>query len=97
MGHPSSDQTMTIFGRHLDIVRDARIVWTNDEGDQDGPVITVTFKESEGEMLVTFHDLYPSKESLDEVIASGSISGWGEQLQQFEAILADPGARAEGA
>lgn len=97
MGHPSSDQTMTFFGRYLDIVPDARIVWTNDEGDQDGPVTTVTFEERDGETLVTVRDLYPSKQSLDEAIASGSTSGWGEQLQQLDAILADLGARTEGA
>lgn len=97
MGHPSSDQTMTFFGRYLDVVPDARIVWTNDEGDQDGPVTTVTFEERDGETLVTVHDLYPSKQSLDEAIASGSTSGWGEQLQQLDAILADLDAGTEGA
>jgi len=97
MGHPSSDQTMTFFGRYLDVVPNARIVWTNDEGDQDGPVTTVTFEERDGETLVTVHDLYPSKQSLDEAIASGSTSGWGEQLQQLDAILVDLNAGTEGA
>ena len=97
MGHPSSDQTMTFFGRYLDVVPDARIVWTNDEGDQEGPVTTVTFEERDGETLVTVHDLYPSKQSLDEAIASGSTSGWGEQLQQLDAILVDLNAGTEGA
>ena len=97
MGHPSSDQTMTFFGRYLDVVPDTRIVWTNEEGDQDGPVTTVTFEERDGETLVTVHDLYPSKQSLDEAIASGSTSGWGEQLQQLDAILVDLNAGTEGA
>jgi uncharacterized protein YndB with AHSA1/START domain len=97
MGHPSSEQTMAFYGRYLEVVPGARIVWTNDEGDQDGPVTTVTFEESDGETLVTVHDRYPSKESLDEAIASGSTSGWGEQLQQLDAILSDLGARTEGA
>ncbi|QNA85000.1 ATPase [Sphingomonas sp. So64.6b] len=97
MGHPSSEQTMIFHGRYLEVVPNARIVWTNDEGDQDGPVTTVTFKESGGETLVTIHDLYPSKESLDEAIASGSTSGWGEQLRQLDAILSDLGTGAEGA
>ena len=97
MGHPSSEQTMTFHGRYVDVVPDARIVWTNDEGDEDGPVTTVTFEESDGETLVTIHDRYPSKESLDEAIASGSTSGWSEQLRQLDAILADLGARTDGA
>jgi len=89
MGHPASDQTMTFHGRYLDVVPDARIVWTNDEGDAEGPVTTVTFEERDGETLVTVHDLYPSKESLDEAIESGSTSGWSEQLRQLDAILRD--------
>jgi len=97
MGHPSSDQTMTFFGRYLDVVPDTRIVWTNDEGDQDGPVTTVTFEERDGETLVMVHDLYPSKQSLDEAIASGSTSGWGEQLEQLDAVLANLDAGTEGA
>lgn len=97
MGHPSSEQTMAFYGRYIDVVLNARIVWTNDEGDQDGPVTTVTFEESDGDTLVTVHDLYPSKESLDEAIASGSTSGWSEQLKQLDAILADAGAGIEGA
>ena len=97
MGHPSSDQTMTFFGRYLDVVPDTRIVWTNEEGDQDGPVTTVTFEERDGETLVMVHDLYPSKQSLDEAIASGSTSGWGEQLEQLDAVLANLDAGTEGA
>lgn len=92
MSHPSSEQTMTFYGRFLEVETETRIVWTNDEGDEDGPVTTVTFEESEGDTLVTVHDLYPSKESLDEAIASGSTDGWGEQLQQLDAIVADLGA-----
>jgi uncharacterized protein YndB with AHSA1/START domain len=97
MGHPSSEQTMAFYGQYIEVVPNARIVWTNDEGDQDGPVTTVTFEESDGATLVTVHDRYPSKESLDEAIASGSTSGWSEQLKQLDAILSDAGAGIEGA
>ena len=57
----------------------------------------MTFEERDGETLVMVHDLYPSKQSLDEAIASGSTGGWGEQLQQLDAILADLDAGTEGA
>src|ERR1700744_2508338 len=36
MGHAASDRVMTFFGRYLDVVPNARIVWTNDEGDGEG-------------------------------------------------------------
>jgi uncharacterized protein YndB with AHSA1/START domain len=94
MAHPSSDQTMTFYGRYLDVVPDRRIVWTNDEGDEQGPVTTVTFEDRNGHTLVTVHDLYPSKDALDAAIESGSTSGWDEQLRQLDAILADPGSPA---
>lgn len=89
MGHPSFDQPMTFFGRYIDVVPNARIVWTNEEGGEDGAVTTVTFKETAGVTLVVVHELYPSKEALDEAMASGSTSGWGEQFTQLDALLLD--------
>jgi hypothetical protein len=32
-------------------------------------------------------DLYPSKEALDDAIASGSTSGSGEQFEQLDQLL----------
>jgi len=93
MGHASSDQTMTFYGRYLDVTPDARIVWTNDEGAEDGPVTTVTCEDHAGNTLVTVHDRYPSKQALDEAMANGSTSGWNEQLRQLDAILRDSGAQ----
>ena len=97
MGHPSSERTMTFHGRYLEVLPDARIVWTNEEGDQDGPVTTVTFEERDGATLVTVCDRYPSKEALDDAIASGSTGGWSEQLRQLDVILSDPDGLIESA
>ena len=97
MGHPSSERTMTFHGRYLEVLPDARIVWTNDEGGQDGPVTTVTFEERDGATLVTVCDRYPSKEALDDAIASGSTGGWSEQLRQLDVILSDPDGLIESA
>ncbi|WP_206245402.1 SRPBCC domain-containing protein [Novosphingobium terrae] len=92
MGHASSDQPMAFFGRYIEVVPGARIVWTNDEGDEEGAVTTVTFEDQDGETLVVVRDLYPSKEALDEAIASGSTGGWGEQLEQLEKLVQDSGS-----
>jgi len=97
MGHPSSERTMTFHGRYLEVLPDARIVWTNEEGGPDGPVTTVTFEERDGATLVTVCDRYPSKEALDDAIASGSTGGWSEQLRQLDVILSDPDGLIEGA
>lgn len=97
LAHPAAEQTMAFFGKYLEVVPDRRIVWTNDEGDQDGPVTSVRFEDRDGDTIVTINDLYPSRESLDAAIASGGTSGWGEQLAQLDALLSDPGGVTEAA
>src|SRR6202041_3381546 len=68
-GHAASDRPMAFFGRYLEVTPHARLVWTNDEGGEGGSVTTVTFEERDGETRVAMHDLYPSKEALDDAIA----------------------------
>ena len=87
MGHPSSEQPMAFFGRYIEVTPNSRLVWTNDEGGEGGAVTTVTFEEKGDATLVVVHELYPSKEALDEAIASGSTSGWGEQFEQLDELL----------
>src|SRR5690349_3628177 len=72
MGHPSSEQPMAFFGRYIEVTPHSRLVWTNDEGGEGGAVTTVTFEEKGDATLVVIHDLYPSKEALDDAIGSGS-------------------------
>ncbi len=85
--HPSTGEPMPFFGRYVEVTPPTRLVWTNDEGEEPGAVTTVTFEEKAGETLVVLHDLYPSKEALDEAIASGSTSGFGEQFEQLDQLL----------
>ena len=93
-GHPSSEQTMAFFGRYLDVTPPSRLSWTNEEGDDDGAVTTVTFEDKDGQTLLTLHDLYPSKEALDEAMASGSTGGFSEQFEQLDALLVEQGTGA---
>ena len=86
-GLDGSDQQMEFFGRYLEVTPPTRLVWTNDEGDEGGAVTTVTFEEADGRTLVTVHDLYPSKEALEEAIASGSTEGMPAQLEQLDELL----------
>ena len=60
---------MAFFGRYNEVMPHSRLVWTNEEGGEDGAVTTVTFEEKGAKTLVVMHELYPSKEALD---ASGS-------------------------
>jgi uncharacterized protein YndB with AHSA1/START domain len=77
--------TMVFFGKYLDVIPNERIVWTNDEGEE-GAVTTVTFAEQDGRTLLTFHELYPSKEALEEAM-TGSAAGLPEQLDQLDELL----------
>src|SRR3954465_4034616 len=93
-GHAASEQPVEFFGRYIEVTPHSRLVWTNDEGDEAGAVTTVTFEETGGETLVVMHDLYPSKEALDDAVASGSTSGFGEQFEQLDELLVTKGAGA---
>jgi uncharacterized protein YndB with AHSA1/START domain len=95
-GHPSSEKTMAFFGRYLEVTPPARLVWTNEEGGEDGAVTTVTFEADGDKTLLTLSDLYPSKEALDEAIASGSTGGFGEQFEQLDELLDTLGTNAGG-
>jgi uncharacterized protein YndB with AHSA1/START domain len=67
------------------VIPGSRLIWTNDE-DADGAVTTVTFEEQGGKTLLTFHELYPSKEALDEAFV-GMEGGMPEQLEQLDELL----------
>jgi uncharacterized protein YndB with AHSA1/START domain len=90
--HPAFPEPMAFFGRYLEVTPHSRLVWTNDEGDDGGPVTTVTFEEKAGKTLLIVHDLYPSKQALDAAIDSGSTGGLPETLEQLDELLVTLGA-----
>lgn len=96
-GHSSSERPMEFFGRYIEVIPHARLVWTNDEDGEGGAVTTVTFEDKGGKTLVVMHDVHPSKEALDAAIASGSTSGFSEAFEQLDELLGTPGASARGA
>lgn len=87
--HPSAEQPMAFFGRYIEVTPPSRIVWTNEES-ADGPISTVTFEEKDGNTRLVLHELYPSKQVLDDAIASGSTgtSAAGEQFEMLDEVLA---------
>src|SRR5262245_53059164 len=86
----ASPEPMAFFGRYNEVIPHSRLVWTNDEGGEDGAITTVTFEERGAETLVVMHDLYPSKEALD--IGSGSTGGVSETFEQLDELLVTLGA-----
>ena len=89
-GHDASKPD-EFFGRYIEVTPHSRLVWTNDEGGDGGPVTTVTFEEKGGKTLLVMHELYPSKEALDGAIA-GMEGGMPETFAQLDELLVTLGA-----
>src|SRR5215813_14168571 len=83
---------MEFFGSYLEVTPHSRLVWTNEEGEDGGPVTTVTFEEKEGKTLLVLHELYPSKEALDAAMAPWEKGGMDESFEQLDELLAALGA-----
>ena len=90
--HPAAPEPVAFFGTYLEVTPHSRLVWTNEEGGDSGQVTTVTFEERGGKALLVMHDLYPSKEALDDAIASGSTCGMDETFEQLDELLVTLGA-----
>jgi uncharacterized protein YndB with AHSA1/START domain len=85
-GHPQSEEPVAFVGRYIEVKPHSRLVWTNEES-ENGAVTTVTFEERDGKTYLMLRDLYPSKEALDEAVASGSTNGYPEQFDELDALL----------
>ena len=55
---------MDFFGRYLEVMPPSLIVWTNEEGGEDGSVTTVTLTEADGQTQVVVTERFPSAEAL---------------------------------
>ncbi len=84
--HPQFEQTMAFFGRYIEVKAHSLLVWTNEESSE-GSVTTVTFEDMGTQTLLTLHELYPSKEALDEAIESGSPGAYPEQFNELGVLL----------
>ncbi len=82
---------MAFFGTYLDVTPHSRLVWTNDEAGDSGPVTTVTFQEQGDQTLLVLHELYPSKEALDAA-GTGAADAMGETFEQLDELLVTLGA-----
>ncbi|HEY0745535.1 MAG TPA: SRPBCC family protein [Steroidobacteraceae bacterium] len=80
-----ASKPMAFFGRYIEVTPHSRLVWTNEESD-DGAVTTVTFEDKGGKTLLVIHELYPSKEALEVVIA-GMEGGMPETFEQLDELL----------
>jgi uncharacterized protein YndB with AHSA1/START domain len=82
---------MAFFGTYLEVTPHSRLVWTNEEGGEGGPVTTVTFEERGGKTLLAMHELYSSKEALDAA-GTGAADAMVETFAQLDELLVTLGA-----
>ena len=92
--HPASAQAMAFFGRYIEVTPPSRLVWTNDEAGDAGPVTTVTFEERRGKTLLVLHERYPSKAALDAA-GTGAAEAMHETFGQLDELLATLRAGAD--
>jgi uncharacterized protein YndB with AHSA1/START domain len=78
---------MDFFGRYIEVTPPSRIVWTNEEGGENGSVTTVTFEEKGGQTLLVMSELFPSKEALDAA-GTGAADAMHETFAQLDELLA---------
>ena len=84
---------MAFFGTYREVTPHSRLVWTNEEGGESGPVTTVTFEEKGGKTLLVMHELYPSKEALDAA-GTGAADMMGETFAQLDELIATSNERS---
>ena len=84
---------MAFFGTYLEVAPHSRLVWTNEEGGESGPVTTVTLEDKGGKTLLVLHELYSSKEALDAA-GTGAADAMVETFAQLDELLATLGASA---
>ena len=83
--HPDFAEPMPFFGKYLEVIPNARIVWTNEES-EGGAVTTVTFEEKNGKTELTLIERYPTKEAADEAL-EGSATALPEQFAELDVLL----------
>jgi uncharacterized protein YndB with AHSA1/START domain len=77
---------MAFFGTYLEVTPHSRLVWTNEEGGEGGPITTVTLEEKGGKTLLVLHELHPSKEALDAA-GTGAADMLNETFGQLDELL----------
>jgi uncharacterized protein YndB with AHSA1/START domain len=74
------------FGRYLEVVPGARLVWTNEEGGGEA-VTTVTFEPDGQQTRLVLRETHPSAAAAEEAV-QGMCEMTPEQFRQLDALLA---------
>jgi len=82
-------ETVAFSGAYLEVEPPTRVVYTQIFEPVPGPpvLVTVTFEERDGGTDLTALEVYPSKEVLEMVLATGMETGMRETMDQLAALL----------
>ena len=83
----SQDGELTFFGEYLEIEAPERFVWTFGFNDNPGGPETYTFEEHDGKTTITSRAVFPSKEMLEEMMATGMEDGANQLYDRLEEYL----------
>jgi len=83
----SQDNELKFFGDYLEIEAPERFVWTFGVNDDPGGPETYTFEEHDGKTTITSRAVFPSKEALEEVMATGMEDGANELYDRLDEYL----------
>jgi uncharacterized protein YndB with AHSA1/START domain len=93
----SGEPTMAFSGVYQDVVPGQRVVYTQifePMPDAGAGIITATYEPHPEGTLFVQRELFPSKEVLDGVIASGMERGMRETLEQLDTLVSELDAPA---
>lgn len=88
--HPAREQPLAFFGQYLEVIPNAKIVWTNEES-EDGAVSTLILEEKDGRTHLTIHDVYPTQAACEQAF-EGMEDGMPETFEQLDEMLVELGA-----
>jgi uncharacterized protein YndB with AHSA1/START domain len=93
---PGKGDVFAFSGRYTEVTPHSRLVYTSNfepkgveaVDDVGAAIVTVTFDEQHGKTHLVARELYPSKEVLDAVLASGMEHGMRETMDQLDELVA---------
>lgn len=90
MTGPSGEQNTPFGGEYLEIVPNAKIVFSNgfEEPGAERMLMTVTFDEAGGKTTLTIHTLFGSVAMRNEHVGGGFVDGTNSALDQLAALVA---------
>jgi uncharacterized protein YndB with AHSA1/START domain len=93
---PGKGDAFAFSGKYTEVTPYSRLVYTTcyepkgveAAGDAGAAIVTVTFEERDGRTHLVARELYPSKEVLDGVLASGMEHGMRATMDQLNELVA---------